>query len=90
VAVDDRFTVRVTVTEAWDEVRLAVAPGTLVAELKRRALAEALGGRPVDADAYVVKLRGAEVLDEEASLATLGVRANAPLIVLPRRRRPVR
>jgi hypothetical protein len=44
----------------------------------------------VDPDAYVVKLRGAEVFDEAATLGALGVPANAALIILPRRRRPVR
>jgi hypothetical protein len=39
---------------------------------------------------YVVKFRGAEVFDESLSLAESGVVANAALIVMPRRRRPVR
>jgi hypothetical protein len=90
VALNGHFAVRVTVTEAWDQVTLAAGPDTSVGELKRRGLSEALGGRTVDPDAYVVKLRGAEVFDEAATLGALGVPANAALIILPRRRRPVR
>jgi hypothetical protein len=89
-AVGGRFTVRVTVTDAWDQVTLAAGPSTTVAEVKRRGLAEALGGRVVDQDAYVVKVGGAEVFDEETTLLALGVPDNAALIILSRRRRPVR
>lgn len=81
---------RVMVTDTWDHVELPVNADTRVAELKRRALDEALGGRPADSDDYVVKFRGAAVLDETVTLGTLGARANAPFIVLPRRRQPVR
>lgn len=87
---DGHYGVRVMVTDAWDRVPLAVGPETTVAELKRRALLEALGGRPVDPEEYVVKLRGAELFDEAATLGALHAGANAPFIVLPRRRRPVR
>jgi hypothetical protein len=85
-----RFTVRVMVTDTWDQVELPVSEDTGVDELKRRALDEALGGRPVDPGDYVVKFRGAAILDEGVTLGALGVGANAPFIVLPRRRQPVR
>jgi hypothetical protein len=39
---------------------------------------------------FLVKHRGAEVQDEDRTLAEEGVVPNAPLIVLSRRRRPVR
>jgi hypothetical protein len=79
--------VRVTVTDAWDEVPLQL-PGTATfADVKRQAL-EAT--RVVDdPSGYLVKYRGAELADEQ-SLADAGVVPNAPLIVLARRRRPVR
>jgi len=83
------FTVRVMVTDAWDLVELPVNSDTRLAELKRRALDEALG-RPVDPQAYVLKFRGAAMLDETMTLGALGAGANAPFIVLPRRRQPVR
>ena len=88
-AVAERFAVRVMVTDVWDQVFLAVEPGTTVAELKRRALAQALR-RPAPADDYVVKFRGGAVLDESTTLQALGAVPNAPFIILPRRRQPVR
>lgn len=89
-AVAERFAVRVMVTDVWDQVFLAVEPGTTVAELKRQALAQALKRDAVRADDYVVKFRGAPVLDESITLRELGARQNSPLIVLPARRQPVR
>jgi len=84
----DHLAVRVMVESAWDQVELELPPTTTMAELKRRALAmtHAAG----TADTYEVKYRGALVLDEARSLAEQGVVGNANLIVLPRRRRPVR
>jgi hypothetical protein len=79
---------RVTVLDAWDAVTLDVPPTTSLGDLKRAALARArVRGDP---DAYLVKFRGAELDDETRSLQEAGVPANAPLIVLSRRRRPVR
>jgi hypothetical protein len=89
-AVADRFAVRVMVTDAWDQVFLAVGPETTIAELKRQALARALRRAPLPIDLYIVKFRGALVQDEGVTLAALGAGANAPFIVLPGRRLPVR
>jgi hypothetical protein len=86
----DRFAVRVMVTDVWDQVFLAVAPGTTVVELKRQALSQALKRGGVRLEDYVVKFRGAAVLDESTTLAALGAGANAAFIVLPARRQPVR
>jgi hypothetical protein len=80
--------VRVMVQDAWDEVRLDLPPGTPLAELKRRALEATRVTR--DPGLYLLKFRGAELQDESRSLAEAGVVANGALIVLPRRRRPVR
>ena len=88
--VADRFAVRVMVTDAWDQVFLAVGPETIVSELKRQALTRALRRAPLPADQYIVKFRGALVQDENVTLASLGAGANAPFIVLPGRRYPVR
>ena len=80
--------VRVMVQDAWDEVRLDLPPGTALSELKRRALeATRVVGDP---GLYLLKFRGAELQDESRSLAEAGVVENGALIVLPRRRRPVR
>jgi hypothetical protein len=89
-AVSERFAVRVMVTDVWDQVFLAVEPTTTVAALKRQALAQALKRANVAVDEYVVKFHGAQVLDESMTLAALGAGANAPFIVLPARRQPVR
>ncbi len=89
-AVNERFAVRVMVTPVWDQVFLPVDADTTVARLKRDALQAALKRSVIDADAYIVKFRGAQVLDESVTLGRLGAVPNAPFIVLPARRQPVR
>jgi hypothetical protein len=79
---------RVTVLDVWDEFRLSVPDATTVATLKARVLAEARVIR--DPDAYQVKFRGAAIVDESKTLVQLGIVPNAALIILSRRRRPVR
>ena len=80
--------VRVTVQDAWDEVPLDLPPGSSLAALKRAALDATRVRR--DPDEYVLKFRGFELLDESRSLAEAGLVTNGAVIVLPRRRRPVR
>jgi hypothetical protein len=89
-AVSQRFAVRVMVTPVWDQVFLPVDAGTTALQLKRDALRAALKRANVDERAYVVKFRGAQVMDESVTLGALGAVANAPFIVLPARRQPVR
>ena len=79
---------RVTVQDAWDEIPLDLPPATSLAELKRLALDATRVMR--DPDEYVLKFRGAELYDESRSLADAGLVANGAVIVLPRRRRPLR
>jgi hypothetical protein len=80
--------VRVTVADVWDTVPLELPPSTSLADLKREALLRARVRH--DPGEYVVKFRGAEMLDESVTLKDAGIPPNAALIVLPRRRRPVR
>ncbi len=80
--------VRVMVHDVWDEVQLEVPGSASVGEVKRLALQRARVTR--DPDGFLVKHRGAEVRDEARTLAEEGIPPNAPLIVLSRRRRPVR
>ena len=80
---------RIFVTDVWDTVSLDLTPHTTVAELKLRALREALG-REGNAGDYQVKFRGALVTDERGTLQGLGAGDGAPFIVLPARRVPVR
>jgi hypothetical protein len=88
-AVGERYPVRVMVTPAWEQVPIQVDDATTVAQLKRDALRAALK-TAAGAQGYVVKFRGAAILDESISLRALGVVPNAPFIVLPGRRQPVR
>lgn len=80
--------VRVMVQDAWDEVLLELPATTVLADLKRQALAATrVSGDP---DGFLLKFRGAELEDESRSLADAGLVPNGALIVMPRRRRPVR
>lgn len=83
-------TVRVMVTPVWDHVTLPVDDSTTIAQLKRDALHGALKRANVDEGEYVVKYRGAAMLDESTTLGALRAGHNAPFIVLPARKQPVR
>ena len=80
--------VRVMVQDAWDEVFLELPATTRLAELKRQALEATRVVR--DPASYLLKFRGAELDDESRTLADAGLVPNGALIVMPRRRRPVR
>ena len=82
------FTVRVEVPELWDVVRVSAAPDATVEELKAVSL-RALNPR-ANPDAYVIKLRGFEVLDERTSLEDAGAIDGSIFLLTHRRRRPVR
>ena len=84
-----RYPVRVMVTAAWETVPVQVDDATTVAQLKHQALKAALKTTH-DEQACAVKFRGAQLLDESVTLGSLGVQPNAPFIVLPARRQPVR
>lgn len=79
---------RVMVEDVWNEIFLELPDEFPVSEVKRQALElTRVQGNPSD---YVLKFRGAEVSDESVSLAKAGLVPNGALIVLARRRRPVR
>jgi hypothetical protein len=80
--------VRVMVEDVWDDVHLELAGTAVLGDVKLQALRRA--GVTRDADEYLVKFRGAELDDEDRTLSDLGVGPNSSLIVLSRRRRPVR
>jgi hypothetical protein len=86
--VSSTLPVRVMVQDAWDEVMLELPATTPLAELKRQAL-EATR-ITTDPAGFLLKFRGAELGDESRSLADAGLVPNGALIVMPRRRRPVR
>jgi hypothetical protein len=80
--------VRVMVEDVWDEVRLELPAETPVGEIKRQALALTRVKR--DPSQYLLKYRGAELSDETRTVSAAGLVPNGALIVLARRRRPVR
>ena len=80
--------VRVKVEDAWDEVFLEFPDGTPLSELKRQALELTHVTR--NPSEYLIKYRGAALSDESRSLAQVGFVPNSALIVLAKRRRPVR
>lgn len=86
----DSIVVRAQVPEVWDAVRIEAARSATVLEVKRRALAELVPDEAADAEQFVVKMRGFEVLDETLSLHDAGVRNGSTLLITSRRRRPVR
>lgn len=79
---------RVMLTDVWDEFHLDLPLETPLSQVKQQVLD--LGNQAADPAKYVIKYRGAQLVDEESSLAELGVVRNAALIMLPRRRQPVR
>ncbi|MGQ0642365.1 MAG: hypothetical protein ACT4P6_16580 [Gemmatimonadaceae bacterium] len=85
----ESISVRVQMPEVWDALRVEAAPTASVLEIKRRAIAELLRDES-EAQDFVVKFRGNEVLYESVSLAEAGVRNGSTLLVTSRRRRPVR
>jgi hypothetical protein len=82
------ITIRVEVPERWDVALIEALPTTSVREVKEAALRDVSPGD--DASAYVIKLRGFEVLDESVSLADAGARNGSIFLLTNRRRRPVR
>jgi hypothetical protein len=80
--------IRVTVLDTWDEVPFDVPSSTLVTDIKREALIRA--GVRAAPERYLVKYGGAELPENGATLGENGVRPNGALIVLSRRRTPVR
>lgn len=80
--------VRVEIPEVWDVVRIAARPESTVLAIKQAALDAVVPGD--DADAYVMKLRGFEILDETQSLTEAGAVDGSIFLLSYRRRRPVR
>jgi hypothetical protein len=83
------ITVRVEMPEVWDTVRVAVLPTESALGLKLSALA-ALYPSGEQPEEFVMKLRGFEVLDESASLASVGAVDGSIFLLTHRYRRPVR
>jgi len=84
-----RLVVRVTVGDTWTSAPMETSADVPIATVKAQALA---GARipASNAPAYELKFGGALVRDESRTLGEVGVRSGASLVVLARRRRPVR
>jgi hypothetical protein len=83
------MTLRVEMPAVWDVVRVEAPPTTPVRAVKRRAL-EVLYPDYGDADAFIMKLNGAAVRDEDLSVTDAGARDGSIFLLTFRRRRPVR
>lgn len=82
------MTIRVSLADLWETVRVSASPETPMTELKRRVVAEFFpDAYPED---FVLKLRGWEVLNENGSLQDCGVADGSILLMAYRRRRAVR
>lgn len=85
----ETVSIRVEVPEVWDTVQVEASPDEPVRAVKIHAL-ERLQPDARAHDAYVVKFRGWEILDESVALRDIGARDGAILLVTHRRRRQVR
>ena len=83
------ITVRVEMPEKWDTVKVAVSPAASARALKVAALA-ALFPSTEAPEAFVLKFRGWEVLNEDASLTDVGAVNGSIFLLTHRRRQPVR
>lgn len=79
---------RVEAAELWDAVRVTGAPGARVIEMKQKVVEAFFPGEHVGE--FVLKLRGWEILDENATLADAGIGNGSIVLLGYRRRRPVR
>ncbi len=82
------MSLRVEVPEVWDVVRIDAPASETVLAVKIAALEVLMPGR--DHRAFVMKLRGFEVLDESLSLEAAGAIEGSIFLLAYRRRRPVR
>lgn len=85
----DVLHLRVQAAELWDTIRVDAAGSDSVSAVKTAALAAFYPGG-VDSLDFVTKLHGFEVLHEDESLESVGVRDGSTLLLTSRRRRPVR
>jgi hypothetical protein len=85
----NHITLRVQMPEVWDVVRIETPPTESVSAVKAEALA-ALFPEGEALHAFVMKLNGFEVLDENVAIADTGAKNGSTFLLTYRRRRPVR
>lgn len=81
--------IRVQAAELWDAVRVDASPDESVLAVKAAALA-AFYPEGVISDDFFTKLHGFEILHENESISSVGVTDGSTLLLMRRRRRPVR
>ncbi|MGI8507934.1 MAG: hypothetical protein ACR2MQ_01260 [Gemmatimonadaceae bacterium] len=86
---DNVLHLRVEIPEVWDVVRVDAQTTEPVRAIKLNAL-NALCPKALFPDDYVVKLGGAEVMDESMSVIEAGAKNGSIFVVTHRRRRPLR
>ncbi|HEV8150191.1 MAG TPA: hypothetical protein VGP61_08420 [Gemmatimonadales bacterium] len=79
---------RITLLDTWEENTLHLPATALVSDLTRAVLAHAK--IPRSAADYVVKYKGAELEEGSRTLADAGLASNSALLVMRRRRAPVK
>ena len=80
---------RVQSADLWNTLRIDASQSASVREVKAAAL-DRFYPLGYDANETMVKLRGFEILDEQRSLESAGVKNGSTLLLARRRRRPVR
>jgi hypothetical protein len=83
------WVVRVQAAEAWDAVRVECTADSTVREVKQAAMANLLPDI-TEPDAWMVKLHGAEVINEGVTLKVAGAMDASTLFLTSRRRRPLK
>jgi hypothetical protein len=83
------ITIRVEMPAVWDTVRVQTPAAESVEAVKKRAL-EALFPQAQYHEDFVMKLHGWEILNEHESLIGAGVKDGSILLLMHRRRRPLR
>jgi hypothetical protein len=84
-----RLTVRIELQERWETLAFDVSADSTVHALKGEALSR-FGLAEVPAEDFILKLRGAEIVDEQETLTAATVRDGSSFLLSFRRRRPVR
>ena len=81
--------IRVEMPEIWDTIGIVAMATEPVVSVKVRALEQQFPQADFHED-FVMKLRGWDVLDENATLADAGATDGSIFLITHRRRRPVR
>lgn len=83
------WVVRVQAADVWDAVRVECSPESTVRDVKRVAMRNLLPDI-AEQDSYMVKVHGAEVTNEAATLRAVGAKDATTLFLTSRRRKPLR